>query len=217
MREDNDRGGRKAQPESSFPSGSLHSSDNAGNSKEGNEPPPINIKLRNLDDGEHEIKIVRDAEVLDYPFFSGTLNIEGTLTKAGTRFHLDAEAASIGQFECTRCTEPFSRVITAPLDLVFVPPGLVRDLEDPNIHAYDPLASAYVDITQDVRDALALAIPMKNLCRPDCKGLCLTCGKNLNFRPCSCGSDEDPIEKLPGNWTALKGLSERLRAEEGKC
>ena len=177
-----------------------------------NEGHSIGIKVRNLDNGDHAIEIVRNADALDYPAFSGKLSITGTLTKKGDRLHLHAKAASEGKFECTRCTDPFSRVITAPLDLDFVPPGLMCDPDDPNIHVYDPLTSAYLDITEDVRDALALAIPMKHLCQSNCKGLCPSCGKNLNLEHCAC----KPAQETSGPWTALKGVGERLRAEEEK-
>ncbi len=42
-------------------------------------------------------------------------------------------------------------------------------------------------------EEFSLALPMKPLCRPDCKGLCAECGQNLNVGDCSCGKDEgDP-------------------------
>jgi uncharacterized protein len=180
------------------------------NSIKSSERHPILIKVRNLDQGDHSIAIEASVESLEYPFFHGTVSIQGTLTKSGDRLHLHANASSEGDFECTRCMEPFARVISAPIDVAFVPPGLVSDPEDPNVHVYDPLTSAYIDITEDIRDALALAIPMKNLCRPHCKGLCPTCGKDLNLGPCGCTQTDE----LTSPWTALKGIKERLRAEE---
>ena len=171
---------------------------------------PILIKVRNLDHGDHSIEMSADVASLDYPHFHGAVSINGTLTKSGDRLHFQANVSSEGDFECTRCTEPFEKVISAPLEIEFVPPGLVSDPEDPNVHVYDPLTSAYINITEDVRDALALAIPMKNLCKANCKGLCPTCGKDLNVGSCDC----TPSEELSGPWTALKGIKERLRAEE---
>lgn len=45
-----------------------------------------------------------------------------------------------------------------------------------------------VDISEDIRQELILDFPVKPLCRPDCKGLCPKCGKNLNIEKCSCKS-----------------------------
>lgn len=173
----------------------------------------LQIRVRNLPDGEHPLQIQRFASVLDYPVFTDGLSIVGTLTKQADRIHVSAVASAQGHFECTRCTDPFDRMIKAPLEVEFVPPRLEADPEDENVHVYDPLAGPSIDITQDVRDALALAIPMKHLCKPDCSGLCPTCGKNRNHEDCAC---ELPPE-INENWSALKELQSRLRAEEFKA
>lgn len=43
------------------------------------------------------------------------------------------------------------------------------------------------DLDELCRTDVLLHIPMKHLCRSDCKGLCPECGKNLNDGPCNCG------------------------------
>jgi uncharacterized protein len=45
-----------------------------------------------------------------------------------------------------------------------------------------------IDLGQMMREQFYLALPMKPLCRPDCKGLCALCGKNRNRETCSCES-----------------------------
>jgi uncharacterized protein len=45
-----------------------------------------------------------------------------------------------------------------------------------------------IDLNPDIRDEIILDYPIRPLCRPDCKGLCPRCGKNLNEGGCSCGS-----------------------------
>ena len=62
-----------------------------------------------------------------------------------------------------------------------------------------------LDIHAWVRDALALALPAKLLCRADCAGLCAGCGKNLNEDPH--GHDE---ERSDSRWSALESLREKL-------
>lgn len=49
------------------------------------------------------------------------------------------------------------------------------------------------DITEIVRESILAALPMKILCRDDCRGLCLKCGQNLNRGQCECDTTEiDP-------------------------
>jgi uncharacterized protein len=53
-----------------------------------------------------------------------------------------------------------------------------------------------------------VAIPVHVVCRPDCRGLCVTCGKNLNEGDCDCKTEPDP------RWAALQELLENTKAQE---
>ena len=74
----------------------------------------------------------------------------------------------------------------------------------------DELTTPYVvddrlDVSGWARDAVALALPDKILCRPECAGLCPVCGGNLNDEPHTHEADEpDP------RWAALESLKDRL-------
>ncbi len=48
-----------------------------------------------------------------------------------------------------------------------------------------------IEITDDIRQEIMLAYPMKHLCREDCRGLCSCCGQNLNEGPCACPDQSD--------------------------
>ena len=60
-----------------------------------------------------------------------------------------------------------------------------------------------VDVEDILRTLFVLGMETKFLCRPDCKGLCPTCGKNLNEGPCNCKKEMDPrmavLEQLLDN------------------
>ena len=62
-------------------------------------------------------------------------------------------------------------------------------------------------LLEDVlREQVLLAVPLKAVCREDCKGLCSHCGQNLNQGQCNCaGALEDP------RWEALKDIREKLQ------
>jgi uncharacterized protein len=49
-----------------------------------------------------------------------------------------------------------------------------------------PVTDEAVDLLPLARDAILLNLPQAPLCRPDCAGLCVTCGADLNDGPCSC-------------------------------
>jgi uncharacterized protein len=74
----------------------------------------------------------------------------------------------------------------------------------------DELRSPYVtndklDLSAWARDAIALELPEKILCRPECAGLCPVCGKNLNDEPH--GHEE---ESGDARWSALESLRDQL-------
>jgi uncharacterized protein len=62
-----------------------------------------------------------------------------------------------------------------------------------------------LDVSAWARDAVALALPDKILCRPDCAGLCGECGKNLNDEP----HEHEQADSDP-RWAALEGLREQI-------
>ena len=62
-----------------------------------------------------------------------------------------------------------------------------------------------LDVSAWARDAVALALPDKILCRPDCAGLCPECGKNLNDEP-----HEHEEQVADPRWAALEALKEQL-------
>jgi uncharacterized protein len=67
------------------------------------------------------------------------------------------------------------------------------------------VADEQLDVTAWARDAIALALPNKILCRPECAGLCAVCGKNLNEEPHV--HDEETADP---RWDALEALKDKL-------
>jgi uncharacterized protein len=67
------------------------------------------------------------------------------------------------------------------------------------------LAEGTLDVSSWARDAVALALPEKILCRPDCAGLCPECGKNLNDEP-----HEHEAATVDPRWAALEALRDEL-------
>ena len=63
-----------------------------------------------------------------------------------------------------------------------------------------------LDLTGTVRDAISLAEPIVALCRPDCRGLCLECGVDLNADPAHTHGEDDIDPRL----AALLAIRERL-------
>ena len=61
--------------------------------------------------------------------------------------------------------------------------------------------SEFVDLTDELRQSIILALPSYPVCRQDCRGVCVMCGKNLNEGPCACSHTE-----RDSRWGALDAL-----------
>src|SRR5438105_5110945 len=125
---------------------------------------------------------------------------ELAITKAttGTLFELAFTTRLHGP--CYRCLD----------DAVLELPIAAREYQATNPEGSDELRTQYLqdgnlDLGAWSRDAIALALPDKILCRIDCAGLCPVCGKNLNLEPHA--HDE---ESTDSRWAALEGLREQL-------
>jgi uncharacterized protein len=130
----------------------------------------------------------------------GTVPAELALTKAstGTLFELKFTTRLHGP--CYRCLD----------DAVLEVPIAAREYQATNPEGSDELKTPYLeadnlDLAAWSRDAVALALPDKILCRAECAGLCPVCGKNLNNEP---HTHEE--ETAASRWAALEALREQL-------
>ena len=110
---------------------------------------------------------------------------------------------------CARCLEPVLHQVDRSFDLLYRPLGTDAGHEELSITDAEAEIGYYQGaslLLEDVlREQVLLALPLKTVCREDCKGLCPVCGKNLNESLCSCATQmEDP------RWAALKEIRNRL-------
>ena len=90
---------------------------------------------------------------------------------------------------CDRCAGEFSRDVELPIDVVLVQELANEENEDEWVF---PLEGDTADLEDIVRNVFVLNMDSKLLCKPECKGMCCRCGKNLNDGPCSCQKELDP-------------------------
>jgi uncharacterized protein len=76
--------------------------------------------------------------------------------------------------------------------------------DDPDVYPFDPNAHS-LDLRPAVRELWLLSAPEFALCKEDCKGLCATCGTDLNQGACDCA----PAAK-DSRWDALRSVRSQL-------
>ena len=106
---------------------------------------------------------------------------------------------------CSRCLTPVDLLLDAPVEVTMVPREAEPEAgDDGEINDDDTGVATYenreIDLTSVVRDEVFLELPMRALCTPDCRGLCTTCGKNLNEGDCGCEPQMDE------RWGALQRI-----------
>ena len=130
----------------------------------------------------------------------GPLEVQLEVQQAGhdvvVRGRLDGEAG----LACRRCLQAVSVPISEEVALLFREGVSEADAEDAEIYPL-PEKGNELDLTHALREHLVLAVPEFAICREECKGLCPSCGTNLNENTCSC----EP-EHVDHRWAALLKL-----------
>ncbi len=154
----------------------------------------LKIKLESL---KHE-KIVEIKETLNwkeaelegerYPY-ADPVDVGLKLEFLGDRLYLSGLVKTSVIHSCDRCLEPVKVEIEGDAEAIYLPERKKKNLEknleltelDTTLY-YDPHAE-FLDLEDRVEEVIVLSIPMKVLCKDDCKGLCPYCGVNLNEEP----------------------------------
>ena len=163
------------------------------------------IKISNLRDGEYFYTFnesVKEIE-LELPFYD-KFAASVKLSKIHNQVIIDAELSANVNFECDRCASLFKREVKANYKMVYLFSNNGEEADSLNITYLNPDADKII-LNKDFRDYLILSVPMKKLCKDDCKGICIKCGKDLNEGDCNCGKEE-----VDTRWMPLIELKNKL-------
>lgn len=98
------------------------------------------------------------------------------------------EIAASVPLTCSRCLEEFRVEVRPTVDVRYVPRPVLRhdgelDSDDLDLDFYE---NDELNLDSLVETETTLALPMKPLCRAECRGLCAVCGANRNVVACAC-------------------------------
>ena len=162
----------------------------------------MKIQIGGLSEGVHQYHFeVAPSEIGLEDSFLRDIKVDASLEKTGNQFFLRAVIQALGRFECDRCVGQFDRPLSSSYQMNYVWEASDTGRFDPAEVQVIPPGLSIVDIAEDVRQTILLSIPLKVLCRDDCKGLCPRCGKNQNEGACGCRDTvADP------RWEKLRAL-----------
>jgi uncharacterized protein len=174
------------------------------------------LDLRSLELGPGEARdlhidvVVEDVIIAGQPYRSvprePTARLEVNQSSSGWHFRMRVATSMVGP--CWRCLT--QATVTLDAD--------VRDYaafdRSPGAAFDEDLDSEYLDgealdVIAMARDALVDLLPATILCRPDCAGLCPTCGADLNLGSCRC-----PPPPPDSRWAGLEAIAQRLESGE---
>jgi uncharacterized protein len=117
----------------------------------------------------------------------------------GTTLHLRGRLSGTVEIDCARCLERYAIPLGQELDLFYLPRAAEQpeaQEEEVELSDRDVVVGYYdadrLDLGEVLREQVLLALPLKPLCREDCRGLCPRCGRNRNVSPCGCPPEEEP-------------------------
>jgi uncharacterized protein len=133
--------------------------------------------------------------------------VAGRISRKRQRLHVEGAITAEVEVNCDRCLAPITVSVKTEFDVSYDPAGMEEAAEN-ELHADDLATSFYsgesLDLDELVREQLLLALPTRSLCRAECRGMCPTCGIDLNTQTCNCAQKEiDP------RWAGLAGLKNR--------
>ena len=132
------------------------------------------------------------------------LEIKATAELLGTEIHIRGRLGTRLGASCDRCLGPVDIPVDHDFDLFYRPVrSIAREVEieiprdELEIGFY---SGGGIELADVVTEQVILSVPMKLVCRPDCRGLCPTCGVNLNVEQCDC-----PPPQGESSFASLKG------------
>lgn len=133
--------------------------------------------------------------VMSDPVRFTNIALKGEMTGVGDAVRVSVSVEADVETLCSLCLEPAFLHLDTDIDALFAPEP---DFDDPDIDQYQ-LTGNKIETNDLAREALLPALPWRVVCSENCKGICPSCGTNLNKAPCTCqegGNRQNPFSAL---------------------
>lgn len=119
--------------------------------------------------------------------FTSPLSVSGEVVNEAGMLVLTGALTVDMRCQCARCLAEFPKHVELPVRAT-----LVEEIQDEDNTELFLMDGTMADLDEIFLTAFVLNMDQRFLCKEDCKGLCPTCGKDLNEGPCNCGAVNDP-------------------------
>lgn len=115
------------------------------------------------------------------------VSVSGYIKNSSGIVSVSATADLTVSTQCAKCAKQICKKLTVPVEHY-----LTAQLNNEDNDDYILVEDMVLDLDELVSEDIFLALPSRFLCKPDCKGLCPMCGKDLNEGKCDCKKQIDP-------------------------
>ena len=137
---------------------------------------------------------VASEETVESDIIISPIKARLKIMKIGSEVIVKGEVVADIRLQCSRCIADFDHVLSVPVDVVYHPLDELKREERHEIPSgeldMDFYSGDEMDLATLMKEQILLNVPMKPLCTDACRGICRTCGKNLNDGDCSCQHTE---------------------------
>lgn len=120
--------------------------------------------------------------------------VSGTVSRDGNQLFLRGRLSAVAQVDCDRCLKPVDLPVNMKFNLRYVTAEEYASIHAAELEDEDLALSVFdgeaIDVDEVAREQVLLEVPLRTLCREDCKGFCPECGVDRNRKDCSCQTAE---------------------------
>jgi uncharacterized protein len=171
------------------------------------------IRFSEHDDSEISFEHAIDAENINLEdemvSLTGPIKLTGTARRSSEIARLKGNLCGNLEIACSRCLQPSEFALNANFEADFVTLENYGAASHENeLSSTDLSLSVYdgeqIDLNEIAHEQILLNLPMQQLCKEDCAGLCEKCAANKNTNPCDCET-----KQIDPRWSALKELKSK--------
>ena len=150
-----------------------------------------------LDSGLNNKEILIESNVISIDNVIGRIECTVSCDKTSTGYRIYGNIFCNNKFSCDRCLIEYKKKINTSFNTILTNDSdIVRDKNKDVIMFTN--SDDFVDLSGILHDIIEIEKPIKRLCSDDCKGICPSCGLDLNHNDCSCkhNSSNNELNKL---------------------
>lgn len=153
--------------------------------------------------------VLQEMEAAGECSFTGSVEVTLKACREMDHYRVEGALAVPVQLTCSRCLCSFDKAVSSRFTIFFREGVAAQEDEDElELAEQDLISTSFsgdeIDLMPEIAEQVALEIPLKPLCSEACKGLCPTCGADLNRGGCSCA-----VEQKSSKFAVLKDFKVR--------